>query len=229
MGKKGESKINQEVSDKYSLRGRVFQVIREKILSGEYKHGEELKETALASELGVSRTPVREALRQMELEGLVKIIPNKGASVIGITAEDMEDIYSMRSLLEGLCAGFAAERINEEQLDKLEEIAYLTDFHVKKGNLEKLYELDNQFHEVMYEASGSRMLKHVLSDFHHYVERVRKASLLSPGRSQMFNEEHKAILEAIREKDRGKAERLANAHMKNTIANISEQGLEKNV
>ena len=183
----------------------------------------------MAAELGVSRTPVREALRQLELEGLVKIIPNKGAYVIGITAEDMEDIYSMRSLLEGLCARFAAERINEEQLNKLEEIAYLTDFHVKKGNLEKLYELDNQFHEILYEASGSRMLKHVLSDFHHYVERVRKASLLSPGRSELFNEEHKAILEAIREKNKEKAELLANAHMKNTIANISEQGLEKNV
>lgn len=229
MSKKEEEKIKQEVSDKYSLRGRVFQTIREKILAGEYKHGEELKEMALASELGVSRTPVREALRQMELEGLVKIIPNKGASVIGITAKDMEDIYSMRSLLEGLCANLAAQRINEEQINKLEEIAYLTDFHVKKGNLEKLYELDNQFHEVMYEASGSRMIKHVLSDFHHYVERVRKASLQSPGRSELFNEEHKAILEAIREKDGIKAEQLANAHMQNTIANISEQGLEKNV
>ena len=229
MSKKEEAKINEEVSDKYSLRGRVFQSIRENILSGEYKKGEELKETALAAELGVSRTPVREALRQLELEGLVKIIPNKGAYVIGITAEDMEDIYSMRSLLEGLCARFTAERINEEQLNKLEEIAYLTDFHVKKGNLEKLYELDNQFHEILYEASGSRMLKHVLSDFHHYVERVRKASLLSPGRSELFNEEHKAILEAIREKNKEKAELLANAHMKNTIANISEQGLEKNV
>lgn len=229
MGREEENRITEEVSDRYSLRGRVFQTIREKILSGEYKQGEELRETGLASELGVSRTPVREALRQMELEGLVKIIPNKGAFVIGITAEDMEDIYTMRSLLEGLCAKFAADRISAEQLDKLEEIAYLTDFHVNKGNLEKLYELDNQFHEVMYEASGSRMLKHVLSDFHHYVERVRKASLLSPGRSELFNEEHKAILEAIREKDREKAERLANAHMKNTIANISEQGLEKNV
>ncbi len=224
-----EKRIKEEVTDRYSLRGRVFQAIREKILSGEYKHGLELRETALASEMGVSRTPVREALRQLELEGLVKIIPNKGASVVGITAEDMEDIYAMRSLLEGLCARLAVERISREQFDKLEEIAYLTDFHVKKGNLEKLFELDNQFHEVLYEASGSRMLKHVLSDFHHYVERVRKASLLSPGRSQLFNEEHKAILEAIREKDKEKAERLANAHMKNTIANISEQGLEKNV
>ena len=88
MSKKEEEKIKQEVSDKYSLRGRVFQTIREKILAGEYKHGEELKEMALASELGVSRTPVREALRQMELEGLV-IIPNKGASVIGIIAKDI--------------------------------------------------------------------------------------------------------------------------------------------
>ena len=96
-----EKRIKEEVTDRYSLRGRVFQAIREKILSGEYKHGLELRETALASEMGVSRTPVREALRQLELEGLVKIIPNKGASVVGHTAEGMDGIFGMSCLLVG--------------------------------------------------------------------------------------------------------------------------------
>ena len=124
--------LQGEVTDKYSLRGRVFNALRENILSAKYSQNEELKETAVAAELGVSRTPVREALRQLELEGLVKIIPNKGAYVIGITDKDIEDIYLMRSLLEGLCARFATNNITQEQIEQLEEITYLTDFHVKK-------------------------------------------------------------------------------------------------
>ena len=110
-----------ELSDRYSLRGKVFDEIREGILSGKYKQQEELKEIALAEELGVSRTPVREALRQLELEGLVKIIPNKGAYVIGLTERDIRDIYAVRSELEGLCARWATEHITEEQKKELSE------------------------------------------------------------------------------------------------------------
>ncbi len=218
--------LQGEVTDKYSLRGRVFNALRENILSAKYAQNEELKETAVAAELGVSRTPVREALRQLELEGLVKIIPNKGAYVIGITDKDIEDIYRMRSLLEGLCARFATKHITQEQIEQLEEITYLTDFHVRKGNLEQLYELDNRFHGLLYEISESRMLAHVLSDFHHYVERVRKVSLAQEVRSHEFNEEHKAILQAMREHDAEKAEKLANMHIVNTIHNINRNGLE---
>ena len=95
----GKYNVKQEVNDKFSLRGRVFHKIREDILSGKYKDNEELKEVAIGEELGVSRTPVREAFRQLELEGLIHIIPNKGAYVTGITVKDVKDIYMMRSLL----------------------------------------------------------------------------------------------------------------------------------
>ena len=106
----------------HSLGGRVFQKIREDILSGKYQEHDELREAALGKELGVSRTPVREALRQLELEGLVTIIPNRGAYVTGISQKDIWDIYSLRSLLEGMCARWAVEHITEEQLDELEEM-----------------------------------------------------------------------------------------------------------
>ena len=115
-----------------SLRGRVFAQIRENILSGKYKDGMELREIALGEELGVSRTPVREALRQLELEGLVKIIPNKGACVTSINAKDIKDIYKMRSMLEGLCARWATEHITNEQIDELEEIILLSEFHLQR-------------------------------------------------------------------------------------------------
>ena len=91
--------LQQEVSDKYSLRGRVFHKIREDILNGKYKQNEELREATIGAELGVSRTPVREAFRQLELEGLLKMIPNKGTYVTGITRKDVHDIYMIRSCL----------------------------------------------------------------------------------------------------------------------------------
>ena len=109
--------VQKEVTDKYSLRGRVFHKVREDILSGKYADNEELKEATIGAELGVSRTPVREALRQLELEGLVNIIPNKGAYVTGISEKDIHDIYTIRSYLEGLCARWACEHVTDEQLD----------------------------------------------------------------------------------------------------------------
>ena len=203
-------KDTKESGDKYSLRGKVYDRIREDILNGVYKEHEELKEATLGKMMDVSRTPVREALRQLELEGLVEIIPNKGARVTGITKKDIDDIYQIRYLLEGLSARWATEHVTEEQLDKMEETLYLTEFHAKKGNFTQVYELDSQFHELMYEASGSKMLNHIISDFHMYVTRIRKTSLALDNRSKNSTEEHRAILEAIKERN---AEKRKNVHI----------------
>ena len=117
----------------HSLSGRVFQKIREDILNGKYKENDELRENTIGKELGVSRTPVREALRQLELEGLVTIIPNRGAYVTGISQKDIWDIYMIRSHLEGLCARWATEHITDEQMEKLEEILMLSEFQMNRG------------------------------------------------------------------------------------------------
>lgn len=212
--------------DNYSLSSRVFHTIRENILSGKYATDEELKEKSIGEELGVSRTPVREALRQLELEGLVTIIPNKGAYVVGISQKDIRDIYEIRSRLEGLCARWAAEHITKEQLDELEENIYLSEFHSSKGNSEQVVELDNKFHEILYNASGSKELRHVLRDFHHYVQRVRKITLAVQDRAVQSNDEHRKIVEALKEHDVEEAEKLANEHMMNTIRNMDSYGLE---
>ncbi len=217
--------LHKEVTDKYSLRGRVFNKLREDILSGVYQENEELKENTIGIELGVSRTPVREALRQLELEGLVTMIPNKGAYVTGITQKDIHDIYVIRSYLEGLCARWACEHITEAQIEALDEVLYLSDFHARRSHYEQLVELDNKFHELIYHASGSKILEHVLSDFHHYVERVRKITLAAPDRAKKSSQEHAAILDAIRQRDGQLAEALAHEHIINTIKNISEKGL----
>ncbi len=216
--------LKQEVTDKYSLRGRVFNRIREDILNGKYSDHEELKEVAIGEELGVSRTPVREALRQLELEGLIQIIPNKGAYVVGISAKDVHDIYMIRSKLEGLCARWACENISKEQMEELEEIVYLADFHEAKGHLEQLAELDNRFHTTLYESCNSKMLEHLLKDYHQYVWRIRQKTLMG-SRGKASNDEHRAIMEAIRDNKPDEAEQNANMHMISAYDNMVNNGL----
>ena len=211
--------------EEHSLRSHVFQTIREDILKGKYEENEELREATLGKELGVSRTPVREALRQLELEGLVNIIPNKGAYVTGITEKDVKDIYMIRSLLEGLCVRWAAEYITPEQLEELDEILLLSEYHLKKENSGQINDLDGRFHQVLYDASQSRILDHVLSDFHKYVQRARGKSVKTVERAAKSIEEHRGILNAIREKDAEKAEKLATIHIMHVMENLHLDGL----
>ena len=170
---------------------------------------------------------MREAFRQLELEGLIQIIPNKGAYVTGITEKDVKDIYMIRSLLEGLCARWATEHITKEQLEEMEENVYLARFHAGKGHMEQLAELDNRFHEIMYEACNSKMLEHQLKDFHEYVLRVRRKTLADAGRGMASNEEHEKIMEAIKAKDADGAEKLAHMHMINAYENMVQNGLHE--
>ena len=127
--------------------------------------------------------------------------------------------------MEGLSARWATEHVTEDLIDKMEETLYLTEFHAKKGNFTQVYELDSQFHELMYEASGSKMLNHILSDFHMYVTRIRKTTLASDSRSKNSTEEHRAILEAIKERKPDKAEECAHNHVRSTIKNNHDHGL----
>lgn len=212
----------EEYQDR-SLRGRVFQKIREDILTGVYKDGEELREITLGEKLGVSRTPVREALRQLELEGLVAIVPNKGAYVTAITQKDVRDIYKIRSLLEGLCARWAARNITEQQIEELEETVLLSEFHLHRdgeGKARQVSELDGRFHQVLYEASDSRILEHVLKDFHKYVKMARQLSIGTSDRAEQSIAEHKGILEAVKCKDEDLAEKLADKHIMNVMKNL---------
>jgi DNA-binding GntR family transcriptional regulator len=206
----------------YSLRERIFNQIREDIINGKYKPGDSLIELKLAEELGVSRTPVREAIRQLELEGLVSSIPNKGVIVEGISKQDMNDIYEIRESLEGLAARWAIRRIEKESLKELEDIYELMEFYTEKGDLDHVGELNSRFHEVIFEATKSAPLKQVLSDFQFYIENVRLASLKSPGRAQESLKEHRAILEAFKKGDLEEGERALVQHVRNSRYNIKK-------
>ena len=209
-----------------SLRGQVFDKIRSDILNGKYKRGEELVESSIGKELGISRTPVREAIRQLELEGLVQLVPNKGAFVTGISEKDVRDIYLISARLEGLAARIAAKNITPELLDAMEETVVLSEYHAKKEHYEQVCEMDSKFHKLLYKASGSRILEHTLTDFHQYVQRVRMASIMKKRRMEKSNDEHDAILTAIREHDEEKAELVATRHISNTVENLKNYDLD---
>lgn len=205
-----------------SLRGKVFSQLRKKILTGVYKPGESLVELRLSEELGVSRTPIREALRQLELEGLVQSIPNKGVIVKGVTDQDVEDIFTIRTMIEGLAARWAAEKITEDEIRELKEALELEEFYTIKNDAEHLMTYDSKFHDIIFRASKSRPLMHMLSTFHFYIQSARNNSFGTPGRPVKALDEHRAIFEAIQSKDADTAETLTIQHIRNASKVFSE-------
>jgi DNA-binding GntR family transcriptional regulator len=203
-----------------SLRNKVFKYIKAQIINGHYQPGESLVESKLADELGVSRTPIREAIRLLELEGLVETIPNKGAIVLGISDKDVEDIYAIRKLIEGLAARWAAERINAVDKKELEKIIDLMEFYAQKGDLDELADLDNKFHQIIYEASGSKILNLTLSNLHQYVQLARLESLRVPNRLKQTLSEHRAILDSFLSGNLEHAENALTQHVQNAALNI---------
>ncbi len=203
-----------------NLGARVFTQLREDILNGKYQPGDTLNEAKLCIELGVSRTPVREALRQLELEELVKAFPYKGVVVTGISAQDIEDIYTIRMMIEGLAARWAAEKITGQELNELKDTVDLAGFYTEKQDVDRLMIYDSKFHDIIFKASKSKPLMHTLSTFHHYVQRARSMSFKSPDRAGKALDEHRAILDAIIAHDPDRAEKLTTEHIRNASKNL---------
>jgi DNA-binding GntR family transcriptional regulator len=197
------------------LREVVFESLREAIIKGMLKPGERIMEVQLAEELGVSRTPVREAIRKLELEGLVIMLPRRGAYVAGISVKDIADVFEVRAALEALAASLAAARIKDDELEELErslvEIAEVSDSH----DIEAVVARDTGFHDVIYRASRNPWLMQIISNLQDQVQRFRMATLSRPGRTKEAVEEHKKIVEAISERNSELAAQLAREHIEN--------------
>jgi DNA-binding GntR family transcriptional regulator len=202
------------------LRVRVFQTLENAILQGDVENGSSLNEIKIANDLGVSRTPVREALMQLELEGLITNVPNKGAVVNAVSKKDIEDIYEMRIRIEGLASRLCAKNMTDEQIKAMSEIVELQEFYLEKGNADKIWELDTKFHKAIYEGSGSKPLDEMLSNLHNYIKRARDISINTAGRAEKAVEEHRAIMDAISAHDENMAEKLTMKHISNARDNV---------
>lgn len=205
-----------------SLEESVFFALEEEILSGKLKRGETLTETALSQRLGVSRTPIRGALSRLGDEGLVEIHPNRGAVVVGIGDEELQDIYKIRIRLEGLASAEAAVRISESDLARLRHSVELSEFYIAKRDTEHLKELDSEFHSIIYEASGNRLLCKTLSELHRNIQFYRKRSLALGDRLEKSVGEHREILDAIERGDAEAADRLTSAHIEAALNNLNK-------
>ena len=203
-----------------SLEEQVTATLEAEILTGKLAAGTALTEQSLSVRLGVSRTPIRAALHTLAEEGLIDLVPNRGAVVVGVTREDLIDIYKIRMRLEGLASALAAERISREDLATLRESVELAEFYISKNDTEHLKELDTQFHAIIYRASGNRMLNKTLSELHRNIISYRKMSLSVPGRLERSVGEHREILKAIEAGDAERADSLTCAHVAAALENM---------
>ncbi len=193
--------MNKRTKDpETTLTDEIADIVRDRILKGEYYIGEKIKETAISSELNVSRTPIREAFKQLNEEGLLDYIPNRGCFAKGFTRRDVTDIYTVREALEKIAVTWACERITDEEIEKLEEQFDLMEFYTMKKDTRKTLELNSAFHGVIYKAAGSRFLAHVLNSYKEYLDKTRKSVSYSTEFLEEIQKEHRELFEAIRDR-----------------------------
>lgn len=197
------------------LRDVVFQTLREAILKGDLKPGERLMELQLASKLGVSRTPIREAIRMLEQEGLAVTIPRKGAEVARMTEKNMEDVLQIREALDDLAVQTACDKMTEQQLADLTLAKKNFENAIQAGNLKKIVESDVEFHDIIYEATDNPKLVAMLNNLREQIYRYRVEYLKEKENYPMLIKEHEAILDALRQKDREGAVNFMRCHIRN--------------
>ncbi|MHC1723279.1 MAG: GntR family transcriptional regulator [Aminipila sp.] len=188
-------------SNSSSLTNEIVDILRERILKGQYIIGEKIIENQIATEFSVSRTPIRDAFKQLESEGLIDYIPNRGSFAKGFTKQDMQDIYSVRSALEQLAIEWAIDRITAEELEELQNQIELMEFYTKRKDCQKVMETNVAFHGIIYRSTRSRFLSHILKSYQEYVQQARRATVSDQENLDVICIEHKEILKAIKDKN----------------------------
>jgi DNA-binding GntR family transcriptional regulator len=184
-----------------TLREKILENIRDAILKGDLKPGERVSEPDIAERYGISRTPIREAFRQLESEGYLTVIPRKGAVVAKHSEKDIEEFYSIKSVLEGYAAQLAAERMTPKDIDKLEAINNRLEKLSKSKDVKTFFRVHNEFHENFFRAAGNQKLQELIQQLLKKFEYLRIASFSMPGRMEISVQEHKKIIEAFRNND----------------------------
>lgn len=209
------------------LRDVVFNTLRQAILKGELTPGERLMEIQLAERLGVSRTPIREAIRKLELEGLVLMIPRKGAEVAKISEKSLRDVLEVRRSLEELAIELACQRMNEDELMQLEEAQ--KDFRkaVESKDVMKIAETDEHYHDVIYFGTGNSRLVQILNNLREQMYRYRLEYIKDEDKRQVLLVEHDNILKAVRSRHVAEAKAAIREHIDNQEITVSKNIKEK--
>jgi len=215
-------KVPKLKMDSYQpLRDVIFETLRKAIVSGDIKPGERLMEVSLANQMGVSRTPVREAIRRLEAEGLVTMTPRKGTHVAELSVKDIMDVLEVRTVLDKLATNLAAKRMQPSQLKALENVHKQYIACVEKNNIEGAIKKDVEFHDLIYAASGNPRLVAVAGSLREHVYRFRVIYMSGgdPIAENVLNE-HEEILAALKEAQSDIASNLAEKHIRNQMETI---------
>lgn len=204
------------------LRESVCESIRRAIADGSLRPGTRLMEIQLAEDLGISRTPVREAIRKLELEGIVVMIPRRGAYVADISLKDITEIYEVRISLDTLAASLAAERITDEELEEMNRQLLLTGQYVLAGDIPKIVATDSVFHDILYRAARNERLVTMINNLRDQLTNIRARSMAQPGRLQDTLAEHRTLLDAIASRDPETAANAARTHIENAEKTLME-------
>ena len=204
-----------------SLADQVFEQLERGIILGEYEQGSVVTEKEIADRLGVSRTPVREALNRLEHDNMVEET-GKGTKIIGISEQDIITIYRLREMMDGLCAVEAAENITDEELRQLTDILDYAEYCVSKQDPDKIRECDNNFHDLLYRSSRNPVLYNILIPLHKKAARYRWLTISDPSRAQLSAQEHRQILEAMKKHDKEAAKIAMVSH-----ASRARQAMER--
>ena len=205
------------------LRDVVFNTLRKAILTGELKPGEHLMEIHLANQLGVSRTPIREAIRKLELEGLVIMIPRRGALVAQITEKDLKDVLEVRRALDALCAELACERITQEEKQQLKAACEEFEKATETGDATTIAAADVKLHEIIIEATGNRRLIQMIKNLSDQMYRYRFEYIKEKDQHNNLIREHRMIYESIINNDKEQAAKAATVHIDNQEKSIIRQ------
>ncbi len=204
--------LDYPIERQLTLRERIVTFVKDSIINGRLKPGERVPEHEIAENFGISRTPIREAFRQLESEGFITVIPRKGAVVSPITAKDVSEFYAIKSLLEGYAAGLACTKFTEKELKKLTQINKQMQRCAAKNDVQGFYRLDNQFHEVFLSSCGNDKLCVLAHQIAQQFERFRIMALSMPGRMKTSIKQHEDIIKAFTERKADIVEKLVRAN-----------------
>lgn len=210
------------MNDFLPLRDVVFNTLRQAILRGELKPGERLLEIHLANKLGVSRTPIREAIRKLELEGLVLMIPRKGAVVAEITEKSLRDVLEVRRALEELAMKLACEKIQEEEINELKAAAKEFEDVLKTGDVTLFAEADVKFHDIIYRTTDNQRLIQLLYNLREQMYRYRVEYLKREDAHETLLAEHQYIIETLEKRDAEQAVAAVCQHIDNQVTAVAD-------
>lgn len=220
--KKGVPEDKQAMNTYLPLRDVAFHTLQEAILSGELKPGERLMEVQLAKKLGVSRTPVREAIRKLELEGMAVTIPRKGAVVAKMTEKDMEDVLQVRRALEELAVQIACEQISMSQMKELKEAMEEFEKATKGDDMKAVTNADVRFHEIIYCSTGNKRLMSIMSNFSEQMYRYRVEYLKEKENYPVLVEEHRQIVDNLQKRNQEAVVEIMRRHVTNQAVEMKK-------